>query len=492
MAENSRTPVLVGCGQLTQRIDDPREADEPLRLMLRSAELAAEDAAAPGLLSSLDAVRVPQGIWPYRNPAGWLGEQFGAGKVDTGIGPISGNTVQLMLHHAANEIAAGKRDVVLLAAAEAERSKRRAAAQQIDLDWTEVEGGEPDENFPENDPAFGWLEKTHRVRPVQMFSMFENALRHARGESLELHRARIASLWARFAKVAASNPFAWIQDAPSAESIATPGAKNPMLAYPYTKFLVANMVVDEGAALIVCSLEAARRHGVPEDRLVYLHAGVDVTRVSKLPERLAYHDQPAIGLGGRRALELAQSSPDAIDHVDLYSCFPSAVQIAADEIGFGLSRDLTVTGGLTFSGGPFNSYVMHSIAATMLRLRSEAGSLAFVSGVGGYMAKHAFSVLGAAPPAAGYRYDCPNAASLALPTRECLREYAGPALIETFCVMPDAAGVAHHVLAACRTADESRAFATCADPSLLESLEREELCGRSVTIAADGVMEVQG
>jgi acetyl-CoA C-acetyltransferase len=484
--------VLVGCAQLTQRVDDPRDGCEPITLMVRAAEAAAEDAGAPGLLRALDAIRVTQGLWKYGNPGAWLGEHFGASHVNTGLGPISGSTVQLMLHRAANDIVAGDRDAVLLVGAEAERSKRRASAQGASLAWSEIGGPEPDERFEENSPGFGWWEAEYRARPVQVFSMFENALRHQRGEEPAAHRARIARLWAGFAKVAADNPHAWIRDGRDAHTIGTPSDANPMVGYPYTKFLVSNMVVDQAAALLLCSLETARRHGVLEDRIVHLHAGTHISQTCPVPERMAYHEQPGMRLAGRRAMKLAGLSADDFRHVDLYSCFPSAVQIAAAEVGFDLDRELTVTGGLTFAGGPFNSYVMHSLATMMGRLRQDPSSFGFVSAVGGYMAKHAFTVLGCTPREGGFAQECLDEQSMAQPTRECVRDYAGPAVVETFSVTPGDGVRETTLLAACRTPADQRVWARSSDASLIEGVEREELCGRAVAIDDAGVLDVRG
>jgi len=486
-----RTPVVVGCGQVLQRAEDPRQAEEPLALMIQAAERAALDAGAPALLGALDSIRVPRGLWRYANPGALLRERFGAAGAETGLGPISGSTVQVMVSDAAREIAAGRRDVVLVVGAECEHSKRRIRALGGETAWTVQTGPEPERRFGSEDPGFGWWEKTYRARPIQTFSLFENALRHHRGEDLDAHRARIAALWSRFARVAAGNPYAWIRDAPDAETIATAGDDNPMVAYPYTKLLVANMVVDQGAALIVCSVEAARRFGVSEDRFVFLHAATDALQVCPLPERLELHDQPAMGLAGRRALELAGASPGDLSHVDLYSCFPSAVQIAALELGFDLDAELTVTGGLTFAGGPFNSYVLHALSTLMDRLRADPGSLGFLSSVGGYMAKHAFAVYGTAEPESGFRYECLDDRTAALPTREALREHAGPVTIESFSVLSDATGAAERVLAACRCEGGARTWATQADPELLVALEHEELCGRSARTLPGGTFELR-
>jgi acetyl-CoA C-acetyltransferase len=486
-----RTPVLVGCGQVLQRAEDPAEAEEPLGLMIQAALRAAEDAGAPALLGALDSVRVPRGLWRYANPGALLRERFGAAGAETGIGPISGSTVQVMVSDAAREIAAGRRDVVLVVGGECEHSKRRTRALGGETAWTVQEGPEPERRFGPEDPGFGWWEKTYRVRPIQTFALYENALRHHRGESPAAHRECIAALWERFARIATRNPYAWIQDAPDAATIATPSDDNRMVAYPYTKLMVANMVVDQGAALILCSVESARRFGVPEDRFVYPQAATDAVKVCPMPERVELYDQPAMGLTGRRALELAGADPGDIDHVDLYSCFPSAVQIAALELGFDLERDLSVTGGLTFAGGPFNSYVLHALATLMDRVRADPGSLGFLSSVGGYMAKHAFGLYGTAPPESGFRYECLDDETLALPTRSALREHEGLVTIEAYTVLPDASGAADRVLAACRTQDGERTWATNPDPQLHAALGSEELCGRSARTLPGGTFELR-
>jgi acetyl-CoA C-acetyltransferase len=493
---NPRTPVLVGCGQVKQRCDDPREALEPLALMAEAAERAADDAGSRALLRSLDSIRVPHGLWHYSNPAALLRERFGCAGAQTAWGPISGTTVQRMLAHAAREIAAGRREVVLLVGAEAERSKRRAKAAGIALDWTEQRGDAPDEEFgfSARDPGFGRWEARFRAHPPQAFALFENALRHQRGERVADHRARIAALWSRFSQVAAHNPYAWIQRPMSAHEIGTPDETNRIVAFPYTKFLVANMVVDLGAALILCSVEAARRHGIPESRWIYPHACTDVFETTPLGVRATLYDQAAIRVAGRRALELADVHADQIAHVDLYSCFPSAVQIAAAEVGLSAERALTVTGGLTFAGGPFNSYVMHSLATLALRLRGDPGSIGVASGIGGYMAKHSFGVYSSAPPAAGYRYEdvTERARSETVIWDE---DYTGDVTVEAFTHLPARdggdEGEDDYLLAACRIGDGRRTWATTDDPDLLRAMQHEEIGGRVGRVRAGGVLELR-
>jgi acetyl-CoA C-acetyltransferase len=454
-------------------------ACEPLELMRQAGERAADDAGAPGLLARLDGVYVPRGLWSYSNPGALLGERFGAPGARSGLGPISGSTVQVMVSRAAVEIAESRSDLVLVVGGEAERRNRRARAAGLTPPVTDQVDSEPDQGFGEDRLNFGWWEKRYHARPILAFSMYENAIRAKSRESPVAHRERISKLWAGFAAVAARNPHAWIQDAPTAAEIAMPSADNRMVGYPYTKRMVANMVVDQAAAVIVCSLEAARRHGVTDDRMVFLQAATDAARGCGVPERLAYHEEPVMRLAGRRALSLAGAVPEDFAHVDLYSCFPSAVQIAAAELGFDLERELTVTGGLTFAGGPFNSYVLHAIASMMDRLRAEPGSRGFVSSVGGYMSKHAFGVYGSEPSEKGFVHECLDEAAGSLETRVGLEAFEGPVRVETFGVMPDPDGAPGSLLFACLTDAGERAFGTSADEGLLAAVEREELCGRA-------------
>jgi acetyl-CoA C-acetyltransferase len=491
-----RTPVLVGCGQVKQRCDDPREAQEPLALMAEAAERAADDAGSRALLCALDSIRVPRGLWQYSNPAALLRERFGCASAQTAWGSIAGSTVQRMLAHAASEIAAGRRDVVLLVGAEAERTKRRAKAGGIPLDWTEQHGDAPDEEFgfSARDPGFGKWEARFRPHPPQAFALFENALRAASGESIAQHRARIAELWSRFSHVAANNPYAWIQKPKSPAEIAEPSETNRLVAFPYTKFLVANMVVDLGASLIVCSVEAARRHGIARDRWIFPHACTDVFETTPLGVRATLHDQAAIRTAGRRALELAGVSAEQVAHVDLYSCFPAAVQIAAAEIGLSTQRELTVTGGLTFAGGPFNSYVMHSLATLVQCLRGDPGSVGVASGIGGYMSKHSWGVYSSAPAAAGYRYEDVTARAQS-ETVVWDEDYTGEVTVEAFTHLPARDGgddgEDDYLLAACRIGPGRRTWATTDDPDLLRVMQHEEISGRAGRVRPGGVLDLR-
>jgi acetyl-CoA C-acetyltransferase len=482
--------VIVGQAQLEQRAADPASAREPLDLMHAAVLAAAEEAGAPGLLGRADSVRVIRGVWPYANPARAIAERIGATGAETVGTGYGGNMVQSVLNHAASAIARGERDVVVIAGAETGHTQARARAAGRRPTYTDTPGT-PDLVLGPDEPMSHPAELARGIRaPIQVYPLFENALRAARGESIPEHLVRISELWARFSAVAAANPHAWIRKAHSAEEIRTPGPNNRMISFPYPKLMNSNSRVDQGAALLLCSLATARRAGIREDRLVYPWAGTDAHDHYFVSNREDLHSSPAIRIAGRRALELARIGVADVDHVDLYSCFPSAVQVGAAELGFSLERPLTVTGGLTFGGGPLNDYVLHSIARMVEVLRADPGSIGLVSANGGFLTKHAFGVYSTEPPGLGWCHEDLQAEVDRTPRREVAAEADADAVIESYTVMYDDAGpkIAH---AACLLGDGRRTWANCEDPALLGAMVQTEFCGRRACVAGGVLADVR-
>ena len=508
----AKTPVLVGIAQVLQRSEDLAEAREPLALMIDAVQRAFDDAVAPELVGRVDSVRVIKGIWGYRNPARAIADSLDRKDVECGLSVLGGNHVQMVVNRSAVEIQEGRRRVVVIAGAECGRTMGRASKADVELGWLQTRD---DDRGPAPDVEYGdgrWTR--HEVemarglqRPVQYYSLFENALRYARGESIDDHLDRISRLWAGFNRVAQENPSAWIRREVGAEEIRTPSAKNRPITFPYTMLMNANMRVDMGAALVLCSLEEARAAGVPEEKLVYPVAGTDACDHYFVSEREDLRSSPAIRLAGGRVLELAETSVDELDFVDLYSCFPSAVQVAARELGLDPEgeRPLTVTGGLTFGGGPLNDYVLHSIARTAELLREKRSGRGLVTANGGMLTKHSFGVYAAQPPEHPFRWESLQEAVDATPRRESGDGFTGETEIESYVVMfggGDARpthsyrsiygasttsgsqpSLAH---LACLDPQGRRLWANLDDPEVLDAMCAEEFCGRRVRVDGEG------
>ena len=477
MASAHATPVLVGVGQVLQRLEDPREAAEPLEMMVEALESAGADSGAPGLLQRADSIYVLRGAWRYGDPGREIARRLGAAPRESVGTPYGGNFSQACVIDAAREIQAGRRGVALIAGAENGRSAGQAQRRGLALRQTDAPGA-PDRKLAEDKPIFHEAELARGMNSASdVFAVIESAIRFARGETLEGHASRVAELWAGFSRVASGNPHAWIRRPCSAREIGQASPDNPMISFPYTRLMNANARVDMGAGLLLCSLEIARSAGVSDEKLVFLHAATEANDSGFLSTRMDFHRSPAVRIAGARALELAGRAVEEIDHFDLYSCFPSSVQVAATELGIPEGRPLTVTGGLTFGGGPLNSYGLHAIARMAEVLRESRGSIGLVHGNGGWLAKHAIGIYSSEPPAKGFRYENLQPLADAFPGREALVDWEGPGTVEAYTVA-HREGTPRLAHAACLTDDGRRTWGTVDDPSVLQAMMREEFCGR--------------
>ncbi|WP_029105899.1 acetyl-CoA acetyltransferase [Mycobacterium sp. 360MFTsu5.1] len=485
MPLDPRTPVLVGYGQVNQYDENP--GGEPVDLM----EAAARAAADARVLEAVDAVRIVNLLSVrYRDPGLLLAQRIGAPGAVTRYTPVGGNVPQSLVNQACLDIQQGRNDVVLIAGGETWRTRTRLKAR-----GERLTGTEQDESVPlaPSDPEFtmaGPAElRIGLVAPSHVYPMFEQALRIAAGEAPEEHRRRIGELWARFSQVAEGNRHAWSREAVSAEQIWQPGPDNRMISWPYTKLMNSNNMVDQGAALILTSVGKAEQLQIPKERWVFPYAGTDAHDTYLIGERASFSGSPAIRIAGRRVLELAGLGIDDIDAVDVYSCFPSAVQVAARELGLALddpARPLTVTGGLTFAGGPWNNYVSHSIATMAERLVAHPGQIGLITANGGYLTKHSFGVYSTEPPANEFRWADVQSEVDAEPTVVAEDDWSGTGTVETWTTPVTREGTPEKVFVAVRTPSGSRALAVITDAAQAEASTREDLAGAKVTVSADG------
>ncbi len=491
MAIDPRTPVIVGVGQFLHRAKGLDDAFDPIRLMVEAIRIAADDAGLAGVPAP-DSIRVVSSLsWRYGNPAWLVAESLGVSARELASTTMGGDSPQSVVTATAAGIQAGHLDLALLVGGEAWRTRMRYRKRGERPDWpTAPADATPVKIGAEMEMSLE-AETDRGIRqPIQVYPMFETAIRAADGLSPDAHLRRISELWARFSDVAAGNPHAWVRQAMSAEAIRTPSDRNRMVGLPYTKVMNSNNDVDMSAAVIMCSVEAADRLGVGRDRWVFPHSGTGCSEHQFVSHRDSFTRLPAVELGGAMALELAGIGIDDASIIDLYSCFPSAVQLGARSIGldpYDETRQITRTGGLSFAGGPWNNYVMHSIATVVDELRQAPEERGFVWANGGFATKHAFGVYGAEPPAGGFKLGSPQDQVDALPRRQLAApvEAAGPATIEAYTVMHGRAGP-ERAIAACLLGDGRRAWAISDEADVTSALLDGEWVGTRVTLGDDG------
>ena len=421
------------------------------------------DSGKGGLVAAIDSIRVVNLLsWRYRDPAALVAARIGARPRHTSYSTEGGQSPQAMLDRAASDIQAGRADVILVGGAEAWRTRMAYRKRGRRPDWT----SQPDDAAPSEIEGveLNMVNDVERERgvymPVQVYPMFETALRHAAGRPLEQHTRQIAGLWARFSQVAATNPYAALPRARSGEAIAAAGPDNRMIGYPYTKLMNSNNSVNQAAALLLCSLDRARSLGIADDRLVFPHGGSEAMDTPYVSNRGDLSSSPAIRAAGRALFDAVGTGVDEIAHVDVYSCFPSAVQVAVSELGLDPDRQLTVTGGLTFAGGPWNNYVTHSIATMVGVLRHDPGSLGLCSANGGLLTKHALGIYSSRPGTREFRVVKPEVPGGPSVRPVVERDVVGPAVIEAYTVMHDGEGRPEAAIVTALLPDGSRTWRT--------------------------------
>lgn len=482
MNDEERTPVVLAVGQVTERDEIVSTED----LVEQAARAALDE--APGIDRRIERVSVVSTIFSP-SVADGASDVCRRLELDPAVREVTtagGNTPQWLVTRAAEEIAAGRLGATLIAGAESTRSARLEGKQQGLIQRKDEHGVADPVVGASQDGMLSAAEIQIRLfLPAHVYPLFESALAARDGRTFEEQRTFLGGLLAPFTEVAAGHPFAWFREPASASEIATPTASNRITAEPYTKRMNAFPNVDQAAALVVCSLAEARRAGVA-DQAVFVWSGADTAEVLAPTARPDLAASPAIAAAGRRALEAAGIGLDDIDLFDFYSCFPSAVQLGAEALGLALDdrRGLTVTGGLPYFGGPGNNYPSHSIATIVEALRRRQG-MALITGLGGFVTKHAVGVYGSSPPPSGFRRgetedDQQRIDDGALPV--ALTDAAGPATVEGSSVVYGADGGVETVPVIARL-DDGRRVAALVSGDDLGALAGRSLVGSRVTIS---------
>jgi acetyl-CoA C-acetyltransferase len=485
-----RAPVVVGVGQTSQRVAAD-VARAPIDLLADAARAADDDTGtSTSLLERADIVAVVAiGSWRYPDAGAFLARELRITPRATAVSTVGGNSPQVLVSEFATRIQQGECDVVLIGGGESMHTRWRARREpRVELTWETGDDAPCAWVIGDDRPGASDYEMAHlAVAPTMVYPLFETALRNELEHDVEQHQKHVSELWSGFAKVSEHNPHAWSHTAYSPEEIRTVSADNRMVCFPYPKRMCANIDVDQAAALLLCSYEAARAAGIADDRMVFLHSASAAHDHYFMTERWSLAASPAINASVRAALGAARIGIDDVAHLDLYSCFPSAVQIAAREIGVtGNGRPLTVTGGLGFAGGPLNNYPTHAIATMVDVLRRDPDAYGLTTALGWYVTKHAVGVWSARPPEQPFTLSNAQAGVDALPARTPAGLIEGEVSLEATAVSVERDGTPTLGIISALAADGSRALMNTRDTDVLSDMMVDAWEGKSVRVTNDG------
>ncbi|KAI9014039.1 hypothetical protein DFJ74DRAFT_681079 [Hyaloraphidium curvatum] len=521
MPSSTTRVAVVGAGQFTnrsRRCDD--SALEPVALMEVAVRRAFEDASggdaalAAHLRALVDAVTVISfSSWTYDDAPSLVASRCGL----VGVAPQnriyseSGGTSPLKsIDAAARRIAAGEIRLALIVGAEAWAS--RSAFGSSDPPWTlstkkAAASGSLQQTLEVFSDGSEYLARHQVVQPMHAFSLYENALRKARGMSKSAADEENGELMKEYSTVAAQNAeYAWFPDRRTREQICTVSPQNRMVSYPWPVLMNSIMAVNQAACVLVASTDLLSSLGSPLARPIFIAGAAGTADSDDILERRDYHSSPGAGLAMKTAMEIAGVSTAAeLDYIDLYSCFPSSPKLAAQALGIPVlnpSRPRTVTGGLASFGGPGSNYSMHAVCFMVQRLREQSASSSGTSGhnsrglvysPGDWVRKHQAMVFSTAIPPRPYPPAPPLPPKLNL-EHPPLRDHLAPgesqtATIETFSVLFDRASVPTIGFAILRLATGERTLANCAGGSATAAWlidPATEPIGATVKVWTDG------
>lgn len=482
MNSAATTPVIVGIGEICDRPAQPEAALEPVALMADALRRAEADAAVP-LLRDADAIDLVGLVsWRYADPVALLCKTLEISPARQCNASMGGETPVRLIHEAALRIQAGEATTSLIVGGESMNAVNKARKAKARLDWTPLTSPEDTVRVANSRIARSALAKKLGINdPAAMYPLYEVALQAENGINPDQGRRESAELWARYAAVAANNPYAWIRSAPSAEAIYQVDSNNRMVNWPYSKLMMANPAVNQSAAVIVTSLENARARGIAEDKIVYLWGGGNASESEDFLDRDSYSRSAAQQAVLDKAVSLAGGDVRRFSQLELYSCFPVVPKMALTHLGLS-AADIspTVAGGLTFFGGPLNNYMSHACCAMVRALRQSPGELGLLYGQGGFVNKHHSLVLSTRAPShaldntLSLQAEADRQRGIAPP--RCPDDYQGPASIETYTVLYNREGQAERGVLITRTstgerglatvaADDTRGLATLTDPA---------------------------
>ena len=235
-----------------------------------------------------------------------------------------------------------------------------------------------------------------------------------------------------------------------------------------------------------CSVATARALGIARDRWIFPLAVADANHVIPYTERRVLHRCAGFARAAECAFARAGRDLASVTHLELYSCFPAAVRVQLRELGIADQRPFSVTGGMTFAGGPLNHFVLQSMVRMARLLRDAAAGTGLVTAVSGMLAKQGVSLWSSEPGAGPFGHDdVSEATARETSAAELVDAAEGQATIATYTVVYEG-GEPKRVVLIAELEDGRRTLASSDQPECVEPATREELCGRAVRITAGG------
>ena len=383
----TKKPVVIGLG-ITQQKGSYAELDEALFLMEKVAMRAINDCGNPKIKDFIDVIDIPKGFWRYRDPGKWIAEKNNFSNAKTSVNKI-GVLQQHLINNTCNKIIKGEIRAGLILGGES-RAKMIAALKE-GVEYKEMElSTNPDQYVKAKDDLYGEGEaEALGLMAVGYYAVMESAMRKSKSLTLKEHEDYLGSMYAEFSEIASKNQYAASDKSISKDQIMLANNDNKPMAYPYNKYHCTSWNVSQASAILICEEELADQLNISKQKRIYPMASSETNHMIALIQRPSLISSAGLKLASEKINEVVDENSINLDFIDLYSCFPVAVQQFENVLNLNTKISKTITGAMPFAGGPLNNYMLHATVQALLKLRNQSGN-SLITGVSGMMTKQSF------------------------------------------------------------------------------------------------------
>ena len=473
-------PVLIGLGSIQQK-GNYNQLDEALILMDKAFKKAIVDCTNNDITKYINEVRVPKGFWRYRDPGKWVAENNKIKSVKTTVTKV-GILQQNLINTACDKIQNGEIKASLILGGESRFKILRSSIENKEYIETPLNTN-PDvyDKSPEK-LQLDIEEKELGSMAVGYYAILESAFRFMLQNNHDDHSNYLSEIYSGYSKIAAINKDGWIEQSLDKKVIKTESKKNLRQAFPYNKYHCTSWNVNQACAIIICSEDIANKLNIPSDKRVYPLASSENNHMISTLQRPNLIEPAGMHLAAKFIMDICNENNLIPNLYDLYSCFPVAVQMFAKSLMLNDIKDKTVTGAMPFAGGPLNSYVLHSTAKLIEKLRENNG-VGIVTGVSGMMTKQSYA-LWSKNPCIDFRYeDCTKKASeIEFPVKLSDKKNGSGKIIGYTILIKDNTNKA---IIFVDTDDKKRKLITSTNKNIIKEMQNTEWVGKRINFRDD-------
>ena len=471
------TPVVIGISSIQQK-GSYEELDEALTLMEKATQKAISDSGNTNIIDYIDQIQIPKGFWKYRDPGKWIAKRNGIKSAKTTVTKI-GVLQQNLINTACKDIVDGKINASLIIGGESRYKKIQALKENKVFVETELNTN-PD-YYVKADADLQTQDERDELglMAVGYYAILETAYRAQKNRSIQEHKEKISALYEIFSKIAKENPDGWLDKSLTASEIIKVSKSNPLQALPYNKFHCTTWNVNQASAMIICSENLANDLNIPLSKRVYPLASSESNHMIAPIQRPHLSKSYGLDLAVKFIKDVCRDNNIKPNLYELYSCFPIAVQMFSDSLGLSENQNKTVTGGMSFAGGPLNNYMIHSTVKMISKIRSDHSKIGLVTGVSGMMTKQALALWSKKPLIDFITKDVTKEAKLEEIPVQMSAEFEGIATIIGYTIFKDNNGELKAVIYS-EDSKKKRKVLISNDKETLKSMGEEEWVGKNI------------